>query len=348
MRVLAMTHAYLPGHNAGAETMLHGMLRALVAAGHQVDMNLSVQTGDPYEIDGVTVHPRQDKKVSLDRLLDSDVVVAHLANTPPAAALGKWNRKPVVILSHNNFRANYKATMAPQGEVSLLVVNSQWMAEDFREWVGRQKPRRIGPMPEVIIHHPVVDPDEHATTPGDRVALVNMSKEFPAPDGHVTGKGGELFRRLAEQMPDTKFLGVTGSYGPQQDMSGLPNVDVLAQVPNGEMRDRVWSRTRVLLMPSSYESWGRAATEALCSGIPVIAHPTPGLTENLGDAGIFVDRNDTDGYERELRRLADPDEYAKARAAALARTAEHELDRVEDEARWVEAVERLASRRSHR
>lgn len=341
MRILAMTHEYLPGHCAGAETMLHGMLRALVAAGHEVDVTLSIQTGDRYDIDGIRVHPRQGKKVSLDLLMASDVVIAHLANTPPAAALGKWNGKPVAILSHNNFRANYKATMAPQGRVALMVVNSQWMADDFRAWIARQKRGRIGPMPEIIVHRPVVDPAEHATTPGDRVTLVNLSKDFDAPDGHVTGKGGELFRILAEQMPDTPFLGVTGGYGPQQDMTGLPNVDVLPHVPNGDMRERVWARTRVLLVPSSYESWGRVASEAICSGIPVIANPTPGLIENLGDAGIFIDRTDVDGWVAALRRLQDPAEYATARGRALARAAEQQRMHLEDDERWCASVERI-------
>jgi glycosyltransferase involved in cell wall biosynthesis len=341
VRILAMTHEYLPGHCAGAETMLHGMLRALVAAGHQVDVTLSLQTGEPYEIDGIRVRPRQSKKVSLDLLLACDVVIAHLANTPPAAALGKWNGKPVVILSHNNFRANYKATLAPQGRVSLMVVNSAWMVDDLRAWIARQKPRQIGHIPAVIVHRPVVDPAEHATTPGDRVTLVNISKDFPAPDGHVTGKGGELFRALAERMPDTLFLGVTGGYGPQQDMSGLPNTEVLPHVPNAQMRDRVWARTRVLLVPSGYESWGRVASEALCSGIPVIAHPTVGLVENLAGAGIFVDRHDTDGWIAALRKLQDPDAYLTARGLALARAAEQQRMHAEDDERWIASVEAL-------
>jgi glycosyltransferase involved in cell wall biosynthesis len=172
-----------------------------------------------------------------------------------------------------------------------------------------------------------------------------MSKDFDAPDGHVTGKGGELFRRLAEQMPDATFLGVTGGYGPQQDMSGLPNVDVLPHVPNSEMREQVWSRTRVLLVPSAYESWGRVASEALCSGIPVIATPTPGLVENLGDAGIFIDRADTDGWIGAIRRLQEPAAYQAARGRALARAAEQQRMHLEDDERWCASVEALGSGR---
>jgi hypothetical protein len=69
-------------------------------------------------------------------------------------------------------------------------------------------------------------------------------------------------------------------------------------------------------MPSSYESWGRVAIEAACSGIPTIAHPTDGLLEALGPAGIFVDRRKTRQWQAELERLDDPDQYAKASVAS--------------------------------
>ncbi|MBQ1164003.1 glycosyltransferase, partial [Streptomyces sp. A73] len=82
-------------------------------------------------------------------------------------------------------------------------------------------------------------------------------------------------RALAQRIPEQQFVAVRGAYGEQVDYDGLDNVEVLAQVPGAEMAERVYGRTRVLLMPSSYESWGRAGCEALASGIPVVAHPTP-------------------------------------------------------------------------
>lgn len=342
MRVLALTHAYLPTHCAGAETMLHSMLLSLVAAGNEVEVILSTQRGDPYDVDGIRVYPRMPQREMLDRLTSAHVIVSHLANAPVAAALGKWNRVPVVILAHNNFRTHYKAIIAPQGEVTLMVVNSRWVAADFAEWLRWQKPRTIGRAPQVLIHHPLPDAADYATAPGDRVTLVNMSVDGDGPDGLLLGKGGGLFRRLAERMPDIPFLGVTGSYGLQQDMTGLSNAVVLPHVPHEQMRERVWSQTRILLVPSAYESWGRVASEALCSGIPVIAHPTAGLRENLGDAGVFVDRDDIDGWVREIHRLADAGEYAAASAAASARAAEQQKMRLDDEAAWREAVERIA------
>ncbi|UQA91872.1 hypothetical protein [Streptomyces halobius] len=43
--------------------------------------------------------------------------------------------------------------------------------------------------------------------------------------------------------------------------------------------------------------------EPFASGIPVIAHPTPGLVESLGDARIFAYRDDLNAWIHALRSL---------------------------------------------
>jgi glycosyltransferase involved in cell wall biosynthesis len=156
------------------------------------------------------------------------------------------------------------------------------------------------------------------------------------------GKGAELFWALAERLPHVQFLGVKGAYG-TQDVRSLPNVEVIDHVPAERMRDEVYARTRVLLAPSSYESWGRVAAEAMCSGIPVVAHPTEGLRECLGPRGLFVDRHDVDAWANMLRVLAVPRAYEKASAWSRARSAQ--LDPAADLAAWCDAVESLEAGR---
>ncbi len=331
MRVLAMLHLYPEAHNGGAEMMAHAMLRALVDTGHEVDVQLSQrhnQITAPYELDGVRVWPPSETgKLDVHRWLDdTDVIVTHLENTPRAMAIAMMTEQlgrpiPLISLQHNTFEMT-KNWCRPW---TTAVYNSEWMRADYEAWF-----RQVGrPAPPSIVVRPPVWPAEYATVPGDRVTLINLYEP----------KGSPLFWELARRMPDVQFLGVIGAYG-EQVVEELPNVEI---VPHGpRIRDRVYARTRVLLMPSRYESWGRCAVEAAASGIPTIAHPTPGLTESLGDAGIFCDRDDADGWETALRQVLDGRRWKAASRRALARSAE--LDPTEDLNRWVSTVEGVAAR----
>jgi glycosyltransferase involved in cell wall biosynthesis len=155
-------------------------------------------------------------------------------------------------------------------------------------------------------------------------------------------KGSGVFWECAERLPDTGFLGVRGSYGYQVVPDEIPpNVTLLDCMDGRRMRDEVYAETRILLVPSDYESWGRVATEAMCSGIPVIANPAEGaLAENLGDAAIWADRDKPEEWVAQIRRLAKPAAWEKASEAASKRYAE--LDPVGDLERWCAAVEALA------
>ncbi len=86
------------------------------------------------------------------------------------------------------------------------------------------------------------------------------------------------------------------------------------------MRDDVYAKTLILLMPSKVEAYGMVGLEAMCSGIPVIAHPTPGIMEALGDAAIYIDRRDHAEWIDTVRTLVtDPLAWARASAHAHAR-----------------------------
>lgn len=328
MRIVARLHGYPPRHNAGAEWMVHSMLRALVERGHDVSVWLSRYTDDgaEYELDGVQVVPLQARLDAGTAIRQCDVVVSHLENVPSAGALARGYGKPLAVVVHNTHLPSFRQMAA--GDTALAVYNSQWMAREA-ELFFAEYPRGVRPGREMIVRPPVFA-DEYRTKPGDRVTLVNCNIE----------KGGELFEKLARRMPDVKFLAVRGAYG-EQVLPELPNVEVIDHVCGHEMREKVYRRTKILLMPSHYESWGRAGVEAMASGIPVVAHPTPGLCESLGEAGVFVEHTDTAGYETVLRRLlSDRTEYRTVAKRAAARSAE--LDPTSDLTAWCDAVEALA------
>ncbi|MFD5577304.1 glycosyltransferase family 4 protein [Streptomyces pseudogriseolus] len=316
-----------PQHNAGAEHMLVSMLRPLVERGHDVSVWLSRygKAHEVYDYRGIRVVPLEARLDFPTAVRHADVLISHLECVPSTSALARGYGKPVVVLCHNTHRPTFRDMAA--GNTALAVYNSRWMQAEA-ELFFAEYPKAVRPGGSIIVRPPVFA-DEYATKPGKAVTLVNCNIE----------KGGRVLEALARRMPDQQFLAVKGAYG-EQILPDLPNVEVLDHVDGADMRDRVYARTRVLLMPSSYESWGRAGAEALASGIPVVAHPTPGLCESLGEAGVFVDRSDVDGYEAVLRKLLTPAEYRLASKRAKARSAE--LDPSAELAAWCDAVEALA------
>ncbi|WP_097982785.1 glycosyltransferase family 4 protein [Streptomyces sp. f150] len=328
-----MLHAYPPAHNAGAEWAAHSLLRELAARGHEVDVLLSqpAAADNAYVLDGVSVHPyrgkgdpgpwmRGDKR--------AHVIVTHLENTPRASILGELNRIPVVHLLHNTYEKS--KTWLVKGTPALAVYNTDWMRADVTAWWRIHRGDR--PMPRGISVHPPVAVADYEAAPGDCITLINLTEE----------KGAKVFYALAERLPRRKFLGVVGGYGQQILRDDLPNVEIVPHTPGDRMAKDVYARTKILLAPSSYESYGRVAVEAMCSGIPVVAHPTPGLLESLGESGTFCDRNDVPAWEAAVKRLSSPKEFSTASKAATKRAAE--LDPAAELDTWVAAMEGVAKR----
>jgi hypothetical protein len=317
-----------PQHNAGAEHMLVSMLRPLVERGHDVTVWLSRygKVIEPYEYRGIRVVPLEARLDFPTAVRKADVLLSHLECVPSTSALARGYGKPLIVICHNTHRPTFRDMAA--GGTALAVYNSRWMEREA-ELFFAEYPKAVRPASSLVVRPPVFA-GEYATRPGKAITLINCNE----------AKGGKVLAALARRMPDQQFLAVRGAYGEQVLPADLPNVEVVDHVEGSDMRERVYGRTRVLLMPSSYESWGRVGVEALASGIPVVAHPTPGLCESLGEAGIFVDRSDIDGYEAVLRKLLQPAEYRLASKRARARSAE--LDPTDELAAWCDAVEALA------
>jgi glycosyltransferase involved in cell wall biosynthesis len=296
MKILAWVHLYPPDHCAGAEMMLHEILVKLAARGHDCAVYLDRSSISDWE--GIKVHTEKtaDPNALID---DADIVITHLDRTR-AVIRANAGRKHLVHLIHNDQQLRYHR-VRPR-ESSLVVANSKWIEKAIR-WPG-----------ETIVVPPPVDAARYRTTPGDAITLINLNES----------KGAWTFWQLARILPERRFVGVIGGYGEQVIPDVIPgNVELVEHTPN--IRD-VYVRTRILLMPSAYESWGRVGIEAAASGIPTIAHPTPGLLESLAASGTFVDRLDVAGWVEAIRRFDNHDIYAEKSAAAQARSAELDPD----------------------
>ena len=347
MRIVGYFHLFPPEHNAGSETTVHAAFRAMVLRGHEVTVICDRSKTAPYTIDGINVirPPRRGLQSWLEATVaQADLLVTHLDLTSQAMMLALSTKKPLVHFIHNDAQLKYWRVIPLKAQ--LVVFNSQWIADKKADWTysGNDKaPKEVWPGPFVVVH-PVVEPEHYRCERGDMITLVN-----PTP-----GKGANTLKALARQMPDRKFLAVEGGYGeqiitaPNSDSKtrATGNIEWMAHTP--DIRN-VFRRTKVLLMPSEYESYGRVGIEAACAGIPTIAHPTPGLKEAFGDAGIFIDRNDIAAWYVEIDRLLTDDVYYRKCSDAVLELAawlnpESEFDRLEEA--FLQTIERWGYKES--
>jgi glycosyltransferase involved in cell wall biosynthesis len=307
MRVTAITPNYPPGSRVGAWLATHRFLSHLAARGHEVTAFAELNWVREYDLDGVHVETGlRGRSRALDLACASDVVISHCGDLGLGVEAARRAGVPHVRMAHGLGVDTIGA--------DLVVFNS----ESLREAIDYDGP--------TIVCRPPVAAAEHRCTPGESVTIVNCSE----------AKGIKTAWRCAEQLPTVPFLGVLGGYGHQVEPRSA-NFEVIE--PVWDMRE-VWSRTRVLLMPSAEETYGLVAIEAACAGIPTIAHPTPGLTESLGSAATFADRDDTDAWVDAIERLTDPRAWTEASERALALAAER--DPAPDLDRFADAVEQLA------
>lgn len=312
IRVLAVVHGYLPDLAAGSERMVQHMLAALPVTEFDVSV-LSFTGSEPrYVSEGIPV------KVGFSPDEAPDIIITHhgQASRVTLDLANEYPEARIVAVFHND---RYDIGDLVRLNADLNVYNTRWVQESLGG-TG-------------IVIHPPLEPDRHRVAQaGRKVTMVNLQ----------ANKGVHTFSALAARMPDTEFLGVTGTHGEQLLTESSGNVEVSPVVQ--DMR-QIWAQSRVVLMPSWYESFGMVAAEACVSGIPVIAHPTPGLVECLGFAGIFVDRDDIAGYERAVHLLlTDEKHYAEWSDRARVRAAQIVAQTQEELSLFVQSLQKLGGR----
>lgn len=277
---------YPDKHQAGSEVTVHAAMREMVKRGHDVTV-IADRTPEDYEYEGVKVKslPNNQFHHSTVREIakDADLLITHLDCTSLAMTLAVDLGKPLAHFIHNHAQLGYWSV--PPQKAQLVIFNSHWVAmnETYKgkPWQG-----------ESVIIHPIIEPDKYRCERGTKITFCNPTE----------GKGVETVHQLAEAMPDYEFLIVEGIYGEQVAPPNLsdewvaahPNIEHMKNTP--DFRE-VLRKTKVLLMPSNYESYGRCAVEAACAGIPSIVHPTQGLWEALGDGRRYPAVNTEYGVE---------------------------------------------------
>lgn len=276
MNILVYVDLYYPNDCSGAERYIHDILKELILRGHKVKVITNNTNAHSYE--GVDYLP---PKLNKKRLLRwADIVMSQLGGVN--TALDSNTKKPHVALMPICTYLNERMT---KDNTDLLVCISQFVYDEL-DFLN---------IPRTLTR-PITKPSTFTVDKGDAITLINLNEN----------KGGNLFWDLAEKMPDRKFIGVLGGYDHQIIKHGFKNVTLYNNSPN--ILD-VYRQTRILLFPSKEETWGMAAMEAACSGIPIIANPNPGVIESQGDAVIYANRDSYQDYIDAIKMLDDQSIY---------------------------------------
>ena len=289
MNILSYSHAYPgSGHNGGAETTLHDIMRLLRLDKHTTTALLSKPHPDgsgSYVLDGVKVQAFSSKKDPEYMIHALDLMISHLECAARTGMLSRAAGKKSIQLLHND--QDYCYTSAEKYSDGLIY-NTNWIVSKYK---GIKAARQFA------VLHPPVDPARYAVeTTREYITIVNLT--IGTSHRLAYDKGGLTFYELAARFPDEKFLGVKGGYGDQYVPEELPpNVTILEHTNN--ILD-VYRRSKVILTPSSYESYGRVAVEAACSGIPAIMTETEGTREAMGYSANFCEFGNYDQWEDTL------------------------------------------------
>ncbi len=323
-----VTDCYLP-QVGGIEMQVHDLAQRLVQEGHEVVV--ITPTPGPEDQDGIRVRrmdvpllplnvpfTRATFRLVSDLLEDEQVDVAHFhaGIVSPVAMIGardaQARRIPAVITVHclwsyatPGFRFLDRLTGWHHWPVVLSAVSE----------VAARPIQRIARDREVLVLPNGIDNKAWEVEPGDRapgtVTIVSVMRLAPRKRPlHLL----RMVRKLRDRVPsdiDLKVLIIgEGPERPQlEKYVATHGLDDIVSLLGRRSRDEIrgcFATADVFVAPANLESFGIAALEARCAGLPVVAKSRTGIREFVEheQEGLLAD-SDADMVEQLLRLVVD-------------------------------------------
>jgi glycosyltransferase involved in cell wall biosynthesis len=316
MKIALISDWYHP-RVGGLELHLHDLAKRLQAAGH--DVHIVTPTVGEALVDGVRVHrtsgPRAPRFgfVIAPRALRSiadvltserfDVAHAHVSIISPAAIGGASRAQRLGIPTAVTFHSVIPQTRLLASGLDLFIRSSRWpvvysavsarVARDVQPLAGA---RSIRLLPNGIEHSfwrassPSRDAGKRTTFEIVSVMRLNAKKR---PLALI-----EMMRRLIARLPigESARLRIAGD-GPLRPrveraiarLGLAPHIELLGVQTRAALRE-LFAQSDVFVLPTVRESFGLAALEARCSGLPVVAMAASGVAELIehGREGLLA------------------------------------------------------------
>lgn len=284
------------GHVAAVAGGLHG--GGSTALKSRIKMKLTRKRYSHELYNGYSVFRAWDVLAQAGKIVNHykpDVVVVQHNNTVPLSLCFEAMGIPVVVYLRN---VEYRELNGDLGDLSSkhFIANSSFTGESYRSRYNI----------EPVIIPPLIDRVKYYThSDRENITFIN-----PAPL-----KGLATSIAIAEACPDIPFcfveswsLSLDVRAGLMSSIAHLPNVSFMPRTQNMKT---VYGKAKILLAPSVWEeAWGRVASEAHVSGIPVVGSTQGGLPEAIGSGGVALDINaPLSDWVAVIRRLWDDHEY---------------------------------------
>jgi glycosyltransferase involved in cell wall biosynthesis len=246
----------------------------------------------------------------------------HYPFLPTVRKLNGQFRKPLVITMHFGENMEYINSPVKYEWAEFIWIISNHIKEHAQKMIINPSfYKTIESIRPVILEHEIKMHARGTLPPGDCITMINANAL----------KGLPLFLELAKKYPERKFLAVRPYYNIIRMPEHIPNIEWM------DIQDdirTVLAKTRILIAPSLYESWGRVAFEAMYNGIPVLyskpmdrnspsARPsgsTEGMQEWIGDSQMGCAYGAFEEWTSAIETLDDEEEYARYSTQAYDQT----------------------------
>lgn len=286
MTLAAFLHGYPPGWSMGGEVSTHRTLRAVPGS------VVFTETDQPYTLDDVQVRPITNSEISgvIDnaRSVDATVLFAHSILSKVTVQAARRLKIPSVLSVHAppRFAADLRRAWSA---ASVRLYNTEAARREWKDSHGW------------LLHPPVGRPAIVGRLDGPHDALTLTSS--------LLNKGVTQTLKLAHRWPDRRFIVMRspahqthGAVDFDDEVTRLPNVEVWDRLHPDDM-SRLWAETRVLLVPSRYETYGLSALEAAWHDIPSVHVDTIHVREGIGDAARLLRSQTVDELEAAVREV---------------------------------------------
>lgn len=230
-------------------------------------------------------------------------------------------------LQHRHMPENFSAAQLKHRETAwrgvalaadAVCVGTRWVADDVaRQWEIPQD--RIAVIPLAPLPENVVDV---ATAREGRDVLLYPAAFWPHKNHRLLVEALAVLRSeglvVPAVLPGAPIGEHTSVRHRVEELGMADQVSLPGYVSQSEL-DRLYDRTRVVAVPSRFESASFPVWEAMRRAIPVVASDVTALPRQLGDGGLIASPSDVAGWVRAIRQLW-TDDVAWRRASTAGRS----------------------------